>query len=164
MTTYNRAFVRQFEEFRQKIDITPIPNYFGLPVTPNRSLHIDLVRDKQKNELLLRVKFEKPNTYDFPQLPTDINLTIDSYNIHFIQVVFRIVHSDNFPFQPPVWSLEGVTHNITTALDLPIYYSFIVENHNDAYKEDWSPALRIEKDVLQLLSRIRYFEAILNYK
>ena len=137
---------KQFDDFTNKY--TSIENYFGIHTDPDSTLHMKLFQTGV-DTLLFRIEFQKPNTVHLDELCQDVHTVIDAYLQTRIYAEFELAYPDSYPFKPPTWSLVLLRH--TLPLDLKEHYEYLVNNHNDQNNLDWSPAIRIEKDILEFL-------------
>lgn len=117
----------------------------------------------KENYIYFNFNFKKKNQfYDFSQLPIDVSRYIyQFYNSDFITIKIKIHFPDDYPFKAPIWYLLNVEHNLELPICLSRYYTNIIDNHNNLYKRDWSPAIDIDKDLLDFLQKINHFNDIL---
>ena len=72
-----------------------------------------------------------------------------------------ITYQETYPFSPPVWTLVNIViKEDIQSIDLKEYYENIVSNHNLQYTVNWTPSIRLEKDVLDFIQKINHFEYI----
>ena len=72
-----------------------------------------------------------------------------------------ITYPETYPFCPPVWTLlKIIIKEDIQSIDLKEYYENIVSNHNIQYAFNWSPLIRLEKDILDFIQKINHFEYI----
>jgi hypothetical protein len=91
-----------------------------------------------------------------------INDIIATYATDIINIKIKINHYDDYPFKFPVWNLTTLLYNIKYPLNLRDYYKYIIDNHNNRYKTDWSPAIGVEKDILEFISKINHFDYLID--
>jgi hypothetical protein len=152
----------RYDTFVNNLNNSSIESYFGIINEPNTILNFTTKREE--NEVYFTVSFVKSYNIDIQNLPKEINDIISSYASEFINIKFKILHYDDYPFHPPEWSLSSVFYNTKLLLNLNDYYNYIVKNHNDKYKNDWSPAINIEKDILEFIQKINHFDTLIHYK
>ena len=56
----------------------------------------------------------------------------------------------------------NVKHSLK--INLYEYYKYIVDSHNKIMKRNWSPAIKIEADILYFITKINHFEHLFNYE
>jgi hypothetical protein len=101
--------------------------------------------------------------YNLNNLPLDINSLIASYYTpNYIHLKIQITSPEDYPFNPPIWKIIDVKHSLK--MNLYEYYKYIVDSHNKIMKDSWSPAIKIEVDILYFISKINHFEHLFNYE
>ena len=101
--------------------------------------------------------------YNLNNLPLDINSLIASYYTpNYIHLKIQITSPEDYPFNPPIWKIMSVKHSLK--INLYEYYKYIVDSHNKIMKRNWSPAIKIEADILYFITKINHFEHIFNYE
>ena len=101
--------------------------------------------------------------YNLNNLPLDINSLIASYYTpNYIHIKIQITSVEFYPFNPPIWKIVGVKHSLK--INLYEYYKYIVDSHNEIMKHSWSPAIKIDVDILYFNSKINNFEYLFNYE
>ena len=101
--------------------------------------------------------------YNLNNLPLDINSLIASYYTpNYIHLKIQITSPEDYPFNPPIWKIMSVKHSLK--INLYEYYKYIVDSHNKIMKRNWSPAIKIEADILYFITKINNFEHIFNYE
>ena len=152
----------RYNTFLSHLNNSSIENYFGIINQPNKTLNFTIKREE--NEVYFTISFVKYYNIDIKRLPKEINDIISTYASDSINIKLKILHYDDYPFKHPVWSLLDVFYNINLPINLIEYYNYIVKNHNDRYNMDWSPAICIEKDILEFIQKINHFDALIEYK
>ena len=152
----------RYNTFINCLNNSTIEKYFGIINQPNKSLNFTLKREE--NELYFTVSFLKSCNIDIKEFPKEINDIISSYSSEFIKINLKILHYADYPFHPPEWSLLNILCNIKIPFNLNDYYNYIINNHNEMYKTDWSPAINIEKDILEFIQKINHFDMLIEYK
>jgi hypothetical protein len=150
---------RRFQRFEEVNNIN-LKEYFGIVDTAQRSVNIDATHN---NEVVTcTVSFKEVNKMiNIGRLPMDIIRKISSYLNCYLEIKTKIVYPPAYPFDPPQWSLVCVRHNIESRLNLKEYYEYLVETHNNKYRVDWSPAIHINIDILDFISKINHFDYLL---
>jgi len=101
--------------------------------------------------------------YNLNNLPLDINSLIASYYTpNYIHLKIQITSVESYPFNPPIWKIIDVKHSLK--MNLYKYYKYIVDSHNEIMKDSWSPAIKIDVDILYFISKINHFEHLFNYE
>ena len=101
--------------------------------------------------------------YNLNNLPLDINSLIASYYTpNYIHLKIQITSPEDYPFNPPIWKIISVKHSLK--INLYEYYKYIVDSHNKIMKRNWSPAIKIDADILYFITKINHFEHIFNYE
>jgi len=156
-------FARFMERFK---DIT-IEDYYEVLKYNNKEnikckINTELIENK--NIISFEIHFFKDIDYfyNFLKLPDEINNEIYKfYKKEFIKIKMNIFYGNNYPFHPPIWSLENVNFNIDLHINLYDYYTNILNLHNLSYKKDWSPAIDIHHDILDIIQKLNHFEYML---
>jgi hypothetical protein len=101
--------------------------------------------------------------YNLNNLPLDINSLIASYYTpNYIHLKIQLTSVESYPFNPPIWQIIDVKHSLK--MNLYEYYKYIVDSHNKIMTHNWSPAIKIEVDILYFILKINHFEHIFNYE
>jgi len=158
----NSTLIKRYSKFIRNLNGDTIENYFGIINKPETNVRISIIRDG--NDVLLDILFEKTYSFDIVKLPVVINEIIATYATDIINIKIKINHYDDYPFRTPVWFLTTLFYNINSPLNLPDYYKYIIDNHNNRFNKcnkDWSPAIDVEKDILEFISKINHFDYLL---
>jgi len=148
---------KRYSHFTEKIQNNSIENYFGIKNDQGQKLKVELSRTEER-KFVLHVKYiKKCDTFNF-NLPIEIINTISSYGNHYIDLTMEISFPTCYPFQGPTWRVIQIQHNIQHSLDLTKYYKYVTRNHNKQYNDYWSPAVDIEKDILDFIRKINHFD------
>jgi hypothetical protein len=93
-------------------------------------------------------------------LPIEIIRQIQEYGNHFIDMEIDIYFPNQYPFIQPLWCLKNIKHNVKVQqlVDINEYYSNIINNHNKQNAASWSPATKIETDIVEFIRKINHFE------
>jgi hypothetical protein len=116
---------------------------------------------ENQNIISFEIHFFKNSDYlyNFVKLPDEINNEIYKfYKKEYINIKMNIHYGNDYPFKPPLWSLEDVKYNIVIPINLINYYTEIINNHNCINKKNWSPAIDIHHDILDLIQKINHFD------
>jgi hypothetical protein len=150
---------RRFQRF-EEINNINLKEYFGIIDTPQRIVNIDVTHNNEA--VICTVSFKEVNKMiNIRCLPMDIICKISSYLNCYLTIKTKIVYPQDYPFDPPQWSLVCVRHNIESRLNLKEYYEYLVETHNNQYSVDWSPAIHINVDILDFIRRLNNFDYLL---
>lgn len=99
----------------------------------------------KKNNIATDLFFRITNTY----LPSKIDMNI------------KICFEKEWPFYPPHWELYSIKTNIKPQqIELKNYYKYVIQNHNNMNGFYWTPAISIEKDIIEFIQKINHFEFI----
>ena len=157
----------RFTRFIERFKDTNIEDYFEILKQNNKEnikcqIKTELIENQ--NIICFEIHFFKDSDYfyNFFKLPDEINNEIYKfYNKEFINIKMSIHYGNNYPFHPPIWKLLDVKNNINIHINIFDYYAEIINNHNSAYKKDWSPAIDIHHDILDIIQKINHFEYML---
>jgi ubiquitin-protein ligase len=101
--------------------------------------------------------------YNLNNLPLVINSLIASYYTpNYIHLKIQITSPEDYPFNPPIWKIMSVKHSLK--INLYEYYKYIVDSHNKIMNHSWSPAIKIDVDILYFIAKINHFEYLFNYE
>ena len=155
MTTRSEYIIHNmYNQFMYNISTTSIANYFNLP---DKNLDIQL-KTHGKNFLLSFYYTKIIQFIQFVDLPDDIHEVIHSFlTPNYIHVTYQIHLHNDYPFNPPVWSLYSLDYNCNASVHIPEYYEYIIKNHNNESIRDWSPAIILEQEFLRLIVRLNHF-------
>jgi ubiquitin-protein ligase len=152
---------RRLNRFEEKFNIISLQDYYGLKNDNNNKFTINYNRT-EKNNLKLDIYFEKARSYDFIDLPYEISNIISGLAATFIKIQLEIIFPENYPLCVPLLSFINIEHNISNSvINLELYYKYIIDNHNELYKKEWSPAIDISKMILDFIQKINHFEYLL---
>lgn len=88
--------------------------------------------------------------YVFPTLPTEMSIHIAKFLYVKKEIVYRIDYPPDYPFKPPKWNLQTIL--------TPPAYKLATHILNYQYDRHWSPAITVEKDVLNMIGTISCIE------
>lgn len=147
------------QRIRRFMDIvvhSSLQYYFGIS-----NIQIEVLENE--NEIFVTTHFNhKSPVYDIQQLPIEISRLIASYNETYIIIKTKIHFGNSYPFDRPIWTLLDVEHNVNGSISLKEYYQYIVDNHNQQYVRYWSPAITIDKDILEFVQKVNHFQYLEN--
>jgi hypothetical protein len=150
---------RRFQRFEQENN-SNLKEYFGIIDTPQRVLNINTTHNN--DGIIFTICFKEVNKMiNIRCLPMDIICKISSYLNCYLTIKTKIVYPQDYPFDPPQWSLVCVKHNIESRMNLKEYYEYLIETHNNKYTIDWSPAIHIDIDILDFISKINHFDYLI---
>jgi hypothetical protein len=100
--------------------------------------------------------------HNIRELPPEINGLIAEYLPSYITLNIRMDYTNTYPFDLPKWSLVSCDDRLASSLkNAEEYYKYIIDTHNSIYRShNWSPAIDIDKDILQFMIRINHFEGL----
>lgn len=157
-------FTKRFEKLKNDYDITNLHKSFGIE---NQKISIEKFQndyDIDQGYCILSVNYERNKLFlskdFFYSLPIEINKEIMSYLPEYIHLKFQIDFKMGYPFHQPHWSLQSVTHNMSTQMNLEHYYKYLVKKHNKMNYNNWTPAIYIDFDLIEFLTLINHFEYI----
>ena len=149
-------FQRYYDKFLQRTHNTPLNRYWEIPQKNSESLDMlysPYITDitTGENHIIFSVHYSKTYSYDFNGLPREISNLINEYARDDMDLTFRIIYPENFPFRYPIWFVEKIKYNIRdTKKTFRNTVQEIVEAHNCNYRILWSPVVRIEIDFLSV--------------
>jgi hypothetical protein len=126
------------------------------------------------NHCVFTVKYVTQNTpghtTDFVGLPKELCDMIATFSSKMIQIKFKIIYPETYPFEPPTWSLieeDDDMNHLPRGFSLSEYYQDIVDRHNSQYNDsggfNWTPAIDIRVDTLSFIEKINHFDLISQY-
>jgi ubiquitin-protein ligase len=138
-----RRITRLFTEFKENLHGQSIADYFQI----NHSKY-DLKRiDEQTFEF--KVSYENIPRYAL-ELPIELSIKIAGYLYEYTEIYYQIRMPNDYPFKPPKWVMQTITP--------PQLYTKALCVLNYRYDKDWSPAITIEKDVLNMIECIEFLK------
>ena len=164
MAELHRILNKQYKTFTYDLQNKKIEDYFGIS-SRNRKLSIRVNKcNNNKQKYMVEINCIKPQSFvNIMGLPLDIARKIHTYIPEYIKITFCIYYPEHYPFTPPVWSLDKISHRVNTQLNLTEYYKYIVDAHNGNYDIDWSPAIKLEADLIIFIQKINHFDMIFEY-
>lgn len=101
----------------------------------------------------ISINYSKTHFIEFKNLPIEISRIISDFLTDKIDIRTRIIYPPSYPFRNPEWTLISVIHNSPKQL-LDEYYREKIANHNCENRSSWSPAIKIDKDILNFFVTI----------
>ena len=118
------------------VNVAPcIEDYFQIPHSKYK-----LTR-RNTREYLFEILKETCNFVGF-DLPTELRIHINSFLYEFKHVSYKMVIPPDYPFKPPVWSIENT---FSKHDERAVHYQ------NWRYEVSWSPVITFEKDILNMI-------------
>jgi hypothetical protein len=158
---------RSYEQFINNIKDSSIEKYFGINAVNNSKLKISISKIKNLQSIKKQTKitlnmqyFKNEKIYNFNNLPIEIIRQIQEYGDNFIDMEIDIYFPKQYPYIRPIWRISNIKHNIKLKQPLTVkeYYNYIINNHNNNNKIYWSPATKIETDIIEFIQKINHFE------
>lgn len=138
-----RRISRLFDEFTRNLQGKSIAEYFQI----NHSKY-DLTKvDDQTFAFKISYEIIPQCALD---LPIDLSIKIASYLYEHTTIDYQIQIPSDYPFKPPVWIMQTITP--------PQLYTDALCVLNYRYYQDWSPAITIEKDILNMIDCIEFLK------
>lgn len=157
--------------------VPDIAKYFDLEVPKNDTIYITMDPfniDKSGERFYhmgLNITYTTPGYYaNIANLPIEICDKIFSFSSHVLQLKVQLTFTDTYPFEAPLWTLVEVNDAVPqTNLPYPEYklsdyYENVIYRHNKINRTpgNWSPAIDIEKDILDFIRKINHFPEMFN--
>jgi hypothetical protein len=137
-----RRIDRLFTEFKENLHGQSIADYFQITHSKYELSRVD------PNTFEFKVSYEVfPRCYAL-ELPIELSIKINGYLCGITQIRYQIHIPDDYPFKPPKWVMQTTTP--------PQVYTNALCVLNYRYDKDWSPAITIEKDVLNMIECIEF--------
>jgi len=136
----SRFLDNMYLSFLFNLDDKCISDYFQIP-----HYTCTLLRNSP-TEFTITIYRETMQNYAFPKLPIDLSVYISGYLYECINVSYTLVFPLDSPFKPPTWALLHDKTNGTR-----VNYMYVSHLLNKQYKVDWSPAMSLEKTILNLI-------------
>jgi len=136
-----RRINKLFTEFKENLHGKSIADHFQIDHSK-----YDLKRiDAQTFEF--KVSYEVFPSYAL-DLPIELSMKIVGYLYEHTEIEYQIRIPNDYPFKPPKWVMQTITP--------PQLYQDALCVLNYRYDKDWSPAITIEKDVLNMIECIEF--------
>ena len=130
---------RLFDEFNKNLKGQSIAEYFQITHSKYDLKKVDdqTFEFKISYELLPRCALD---------LPIELSMKIAGYLYEYTTIDYQIRIPNDYPFKPPEWIMLTIT--------APQLYKDALSVLNYRYYQDWSPAITMEKDVLNMIDCI----------
>jgi len=134
-----RRINRLFDEFTHNLKGQSIADYFQIDHSKYdlKKIEDQLYEFKVSYELFPRCALD---------LPIELSMKIAGYLYEYRSIYFHIRIPNDYPFKPPEWIMLSIT--------APQIYNDAVQILNHRYDNSWSPAITMEKDVLNMIECI----------
>ena len=145
-------------------NVNSLHEYFNIQnaeirLTDMNTVEINFTKTKNASviEFIRRTRIKRLNQ--------DVIDIIISYipNRLFLAMKFHIEYPPLYPFRPPEWSLKTVLSNIINK-DLSAtpenYCTYIINKHNNQYNQNWTPAVQITSDILNIFLQFNHFDIL----
>ena len=134
-----RRIARLFDEFTHNLQGQSIAEYFQITHS-----QYDLKKvDDQTFEFKISYELLPQCALD---LPIELSIKIAGYLYEHTTIYYQIRIPNDYPFKPPEW--------IMLTIAPPQLYKDALSVLNYRYYHDWSPAITMEKDVLNMIDCI----------
>ena len=155
-TNYNNYMSRLDRHLKHLgCDKNKLHEYFGFTNTTNNIRKISLVMDQDNNrQYILNIESYKreasPLETYVSGLPREINNHIYSFLVDIHKMKHIIDLPESYPFDPPRWTLQDYTVN-------GVSKKAEEEKKEKMFcGEDWTPTLKIDKEVLLFVSKLEW--------
>lgn len=169
----NNMFHRRFDRLKRRNDIPLTASYIdnfqhiiGFNNIPGGTYSIKVTNCNTYCDITIHYTHTQ-TTFDLVsnnirELPPEINRAIAEYLPSYIILSLRMDYTTSYPFDIPKWSLVSCDDRLASSLkNAETYYKDIVDIHNNTYQQhNWSPAIDIDKDILQFMIRINHFDSL----
>ena len=136
-----------------------IQNEMGLPrAYGDHRLNLSCGKIDKNNSINIMVEFVyKHSSFYFDNLPPELNCKINEFLYDKIILNITMVLPDSYPFIQPYWILSDIITPSQQHDLILVYYCDKIRYHNEKISDKWSPAFRIEKDILVFMSTVMKF-------
>ena len=134
-----RRITRLFDEFNHNLRGQSIAEYFQITHSKYDLKKID------DQTFDFTISYELLPRYAL-DLPIELSIKIAGYLYEHTTIYYQIRIPNDYPFKPPEWIMLTISpHQL---------YKDALSVLNYRYYQDWSPAITIEKDVLNMIECI----------
>ena len=134
-----RRIARLFDEFTHNLRGQSIAEYFQIT-------HSKYDLKKMEDQLFeFKISYELLPRYAL-DLPIELSIKIAGYLYEHTAIEYHIRIPNDYPFKPPEWIMQSIV--------APQIYNDAVHVLNHRYDNSWSPAITIEKDILNMIECI----------
>lgn len=152
------SFIRRINDMENILKNESLENYFQL----SKEFNLKVFPIIERKEIILIILYSSNDVlFQINELPFYINSLIHSYLYTKIKININLSFPSNYPFTAPLWSLESVKHNIQS-MEIFDYIENLINIHNESYKKEWSPAFRIETDILIFMTKLSNLNILFN--
>lgn len=138
-----RRITHLFDEFTHNLKGKSIADYFQITHS-----QYDLKKiDDQTFEF--KISYELFPRYVL-DLPIELSMKIAGYLYEYTRIYYQIRIPNDYPFKPPKWVMLTITP--------PELYNNALCVLNYRYDKDWSPAITLEKDILNMIECIEFLK------
>ena len=138
-----RRITHLFDEFTQNLKGKSIADYFQITHS-----QYDLKKiDDQTFEFKISYELLPQCALD---LPIELSMKIAGYLYEYTRIYYQIRIPNDYPFKPPKWVMLTITP--------PELYNNALCVLNYRYDKDWSPAITLEKDILNMIECIEFLK------
>ena len=155
---------KRYNNILMDTNVSKLHQYFNIQnaeirLTDMNTLEINFSR-VLNSEVIQLIRTKRIN-----RLNSDVIDIIVSYipNRLFLKMNIHVEYPPLYPFRPPKWSINEVSTNIihmgvcTTPEN---YCRYIVNIHNNQYEDNWTPAIQMIADILNLFLRFNHFDIL----
>jgi hypothetical protein len=146
MNSAERYALLHYKYFRETVGYVNLANVFEIP-----SANIALLKITNYRYGLL---WEYDDLPQMPllRLPDEVCAVIRGFVGRKFSALFEFELPPEYPFMPPKWAFDPKVNHLSPALTLG--FEQAIFEHNCQNNEGWSPALKFEKDILNLSVRV----------
>ena len=135
-------------------------NYFG--ISNNYTIKTSIPNFENRIINLTILYCENQPIFYFPNLPIEISEYINTFINRKIHVQIQIKFKNDYPFKPPVFKIVGFKNTVNYSInkEIYIYLKYKTKLYNEKLDKTWTPALLIEKTILDLFTTINNFDEL----
>jgi hypothetical protein len=137
MNHCDRRITRLYDEFLKNVSGT-IESYFQIT-------HSKYKLDRISTREFLFTIYQDSCPFVYVALPSELNIYINAFLYEYAIVTYSLVFPSDYPFHPPIWSIAKSSTNTLKNFNRIVHYQ------NYRYSISWSPAITIEKDILNMI-------------
>jgi hypothetical protein len=149
----------RFQRFKNEFGEVDWGKYFNLDPK------ITIKHTIEENSIDFTIKYLRVDKCPRLLLPIELIRYVQSYLVEHIELYIRSVYTRDYPFVAPIWTLLDVRHTLGPLLkswhgEMTLYHYYLnkINEHNQYYTIDWSPAISISNDLLDFIRRVNHFE------
>jgi len=141
---------KRLQRFIDDFKSVNIPDFYQLPNSPSEIVRINFKRETPYS-IRIFIYYEKGYACPTFDLPPELIRHIRGYIPEIVQIELSLtVPENNYPFTPHNWEVVRAKSNKT----ITSKYFDIINEHNMYNKDDWSPAISIQADLLCLIEKL----------